>query len=246
MQTQPAIHYNNRGYEATYNPASDACVVTVRGFKTVDGRYVERGWPTNPGDRPLAKFTLSTSCATLVAEHSQSAVLKSLAPTSLSPRVVDTFHDALLDRRDLLGAPLFRHKPDGDVERRYFAAAYDAAQKVRSNSTILGVGKLLFSLSPSLFAIVDCFSRDKSGAFWLMVAETPNPRARFEAARSPVHSVLPLAAYVLEVGEYVPANATVRLGVWSLLPVGPSFVEVPNNRIAARDAVISHLLATPF
>lgn len=231
MATPPTIHYNPRGYEATYNPATDTCSVVVRGFKDASGKIVERGWPTNPDDKVVNRLMLTTNCAKLASCPDSQAL----------PRVVDTFHDALADRRDLLGAPVFRHKPADDAERRLFAAAYDAAQKVRSNSTILGVDKLLFSLSPSLFAVVDCFSRDKSGAFWLMRCSCPDSRAPSRE----IH-YLPLAAYVLEAGGYVPAGAAVRLGVWTLTPTSPRFTEAPNDRAAARDAVISHILATPF
>ena len=225
MATPPTIHYNPRGYEATYDPASDTCAVAVRGFIDANGKAIERGGPDHNDDKILARFTISSiDCRTAFDQSN----------------VRDTFHDALADHRDLIGYPIFRHKPSDDAERRLFAAAYDAAQKVRSNSTILGVDKLLFSLIPSLFAIVDCFSRDKSGAFWLMLS------CHDSRASSRVINYLPLAAYVLEAGEYVPSTATVRLGVWSLTLTGPRFTEVPNDRIAARDAVVSHLLKTPF
>lgn len=234
MANPPTIRYNNRGYEATYDPASDTCAVVVRGFIDANGKAVERGGPAHPDDKVLARFTISS--------------VDGRTAFGLSSPVRDTFHDALADRRDLLGAPVFRHKPADDAERRLFAAAFDAAQKVRSNSTILGVNKLLFSLCPSLFAVVDCFSHDKSGAFWLMMADIQNPQAGFGGARAPVRSdfSLPLAAYILEAGEYVPSTATVRLGVWSLAPTGPRFAEIPNDRAAARDAVIAHLCNTPF
>jgi len=230
MANPPTIHYNNRGYEATYDPASDTCAVVVRGFIDANGKAVERGGPAHPDDKVLARFTIPS-------------VDGSLGAAGFSPLpspVRDTFHDALADRRDLLGAPVFRHKPADDAERRLFAAAFDAAQKVRSGSTILGVDKLLFSLCPSLFAVVDCFSRDKSGAFWLMLCSTANIGAGGFSRH------LPLAAYILEAGEYVPSTATVRLGVWSLALAGPRFTEIPNDRIAARDAVIAHLCDTPF
>ena len=231
MATPPTVHYNPRGYKATYDPASDTCAVAVRGFIDANGRIVERGGPAYPDDKVVNRLMLTTNCASLAG-----------CPDSRPlPRVVDTFHDALVDRRDLLGVPMFRHKPADDAERRLFAAAYDAAQKIRSKMNVLSVGQLFFSLVPSLFAIVDCFSRDSSGAFWLM-----NARKFDGVVASPAPSPLSLAAYVLEAGEYIPSTAVVRLGVWFLTPAGPRFAEVPNNRVAARDAVIAHILKPPF
>lgn len=226
MATPPTIHYNPRGYEATYDPASDTCAVAVRGFINANGKAIERGGPNHPDDRVLARFTIQS--------------VDGLTAFGQSNRVRDIFHDALLDRRDLLGIPMFRHDPKDAAERRLFAAAFDAAQRIRAKASVLSVGRLFFSLDPSLFTLVDCFARDKSGAFWLMFScpDSPPPP---DAGR-----ILPLAAYVLEAGEYVPSTAVVRLGVWSLFPAGPRFSEVPNDRIAARDAVISHLLKTPF
>ncbi len=223
------MHYNNDGYEAVYNPGSDTCEVTVRGYSKPDGSFVRRGGPAHPDDKPILRISLDTSCAKL-------AGVADCVPKA----VRETFHDVLWDRRDLLGAPLFRNKPADDAERRLFAAAYDAAQKVRSSSTILGVDKLAFATEPPLFDTVDCFCRDKSGAFWLMLCDAG------DAKDCDIGRRLSLAAYVLEAGEYVPTNAAVRLGVWRLAPNGCRFAEVVNDRIAARDAVIRHLLTPPF
>lgn len=230
MSTLPTRHYNSCGHEAVYDPEADVCHVTVRGYTTSDGRIVERGGLANPDDKIVAKFTLDTSCGKLAGRSAD-------GQPEVGQPIAETFHDALLDRRDLLGAPDFRNKPSNDAERRLFAAAYDAAQKVRNSSTVLGVNKLVFSLNPSLFALVDCFARDKAGAFWLMKLGEPK-----------LHALdLPLAAYVLEAGEYIPANATVRCGVWYLSPSGrPAFTEVPNDRITTRNIVIDRLMSTPF
>ena len=239
MQNPPAtIHYNPRGYEAVYDPASDSCIVTVRGVKTPDGKIAERGGPSHPDDKPIATFALRESCAAIALWRTASPGAPCAKPCPAAPSpVCETFQDTLLDRRDLLGAPVFRNQPKDALERRLFALAYDAAQKVRSGAVVLGAGRLLFMLAPGLFAPVDCLCRDRSGAFWLM---------QFTDMNSVVALELRLAAYVLEAGEYVPANTAVRLGVWTVSPSGPRFAEVSNDRIVARDAVIAHLMSTPF
>lgn len=229
MSYLPTKHYNPRGYEAVYDPKRGVCCVTIRGYKTPDGKIVERGGLMNPDDKPVAACEITTYTGNIAQEDWH----------IVHPHIRHTFHDALADRRDLLGNPDFRHKPSDDEQRRRFAAAYDAAQKIRNGSTILGVDKMLFVLNPSLFANVDCFTRDSSGAFWLMFCGEAQ-----EKKTSSLHASL--AAYVLEAGEYVPAGATVRLGLWALTQTGPRFTEVPNDRITARDAVIAHLLKTPF
>ena len=245
----PTIHYSPRGYEATYDPATDTCAVVVRGYVRPDGKIVERGGPAHPDDKVIARFTianLGAASSNLGATGFSTSHPANIGATGFSPSPVrETFHDSLSDRRDLLGNPDFRHRPSDAAERRLFAAAFDAAQKIRARLNVLAVNHLVFSLNPSLFAVVDCFARDAHG-FWLMNAEIP--QAGFGAAIGPVRSdqSLPLAAYILERGGYVPATASVRLGVWSLLPTGAKFSEIPNDRAAARDAVIDHLCATPF
>lgn len=221
---QSAVHYNPRGYEATLDEGGDSCSVAVRGFKYGDG-FVERGGPSHQDDRVLARFTIRR--------------LGVQEPFGTSANVRDTFIDTLADRRDLLGNPDFRHKPAGDSERRLFAAAYDAAQKIRSKMSVLGYDKLVFTLVPSAFSVVDCFARDVSGAFWLMSAT--DRAAPFVGGQT-----LPVAAYALERGGYVPGTASIRLGVWRLSPAGATFEEVPNNRVAVRDIIIDGLCEPPF
>ena len=252
---KPVVHYNNRGYEATYNPATDSCTVVVRGYERPDGEFVERGGPAHPNDKPLTRHTIVTSCAAIAFWRAVNPNEPCAKPCPVAPSpIVETFGDALADRRDLSGMPVFRNKPKDDVEQRLFAAAYDAAQKVRTTATVLGIDKLFFSsYCPSLFTTVDCFCRDASGAFWLMCCAVPMVGGVVSSApymrpdgRTTFDLSLPLAAYVLEAGGYVPSSAAVRLGVWSIFPAGPRFTEVSNNRVAARDAVIAHLLSTPF
>lgn len=228
----PGKYYDNLGHEAVYDPTANALHVTVRGYVAPNGKFVERGGPLNPDDKPLAQFDIPC-CTALLPDGGASN------PLDLPSPVRDTFHDSLADRRDLLGDPEFRNKPQTPEERRMFAAAYDAAQKIRAKATILGVNHPFFSLNPSLFAVADCFARDVSGAFWLMFA---TGRLR---ATSDFKLLASLSAYVLE-AEYVPANAQVRLGAWQIETGGATFVEVLNDRIAARDAVIGHLMKTPF
>lgn len=211
-----AVFYNPRGYEATLDEGGNSCSVVVRGYQS-GKRFVERGGPAHPEDRVLARLTIA-----------------GIGAAGFSPSPVrDTFIDSLADRRDLLGAPVFRHKPADDAERRLFAAAYDAAQKIRAKMTVLGCDTLLFTLVPSAFSVVDCYARD-AHCFWLMNVEVPSPQS------------LPLAAYILERGGYIPATASVRLGVWDLATTGAKFTEIPNDRAAARDIIIDHLCDTPF
>lgn len=229
---QPTIHYNPRGYEAAYDPAANICTVTVRGYKAPDGRIVERGGPLHAEDKRITTFRIK-------------GIDGQSASGQPSP-VRETFHDALRDQRDLLGAPMFRNKPADDAERRLFAAAYDAAQKIRAKTTVLGVDKVIFSLNPSMSAVADCFARDAAGSFWLMFcAIAPFGKPGVDV-RNTFGQVPVLSAYILEAGEYVPANATIRLGAWTIAPAGQRFTEIPNDRIAARDAVIKRLLTPPF
>lgn len=215
-----AVQYNPRGYEATLDNGGNTCTVIVRGYQS-GGSFIERGGPAHPDDRVLARLTIAN-----------------IGATGFSPSPVrDTFIDSLSNRRDLLGNPDFRHKPADDAERRLFAAAYDAAQKIRAKMTVLGCDTLLFTLAPSAFSVVDCYARD-TRSFWLM-------NARFDG-RTAFDQPLLLAAYILERGGYVPATASVRLGVWNLAATGAKFSEVPNDRAAARDLIIDHLCDTPF
>lgn len=216
-----AVQYNPRGYEATLDNGGNSCSVIVRGCRS-GGSFIERGGPAHPDDRVLARFTISRFDGR--TEFGQ-------------PNVRDTFIDSLSDRRDLLGDPDFRHKPADDAERRLFAAAYDAAQKIRAKMTVLGCDTLLFTLAPSAFSVVDCYARD-AHCFWLMNASIDG--------RTVFDQPLLLAAYILERGGYVPATASVRLGVWNLAATGAKFSEVPNDRAAARDLIIDHLCDTPF
>lgn len=225
------VFYNPRGYEATLDEGGNSCSVVVRGYQSGKS-FIERGGPAHPEDRVLARLTIQRFDGRTVTDQ---------------PNVRDTFIDSLADRRDLLGALMFRHKPTDDAERRLFAAAYDAAQKIRSKMTVLGCDTLLFILAPSAFSVVDCYARDAHG-FWLMNVEVPSPQAGFGAAKSPVRSdqSLPLAAYILECGGYIPDTASVRLGIWDLSATGAKFTEIPNDRAAARDVIIDHLCDTPF
>ena len=217
--------YNPNGEEAAFN--GEKWNIVVRGYTDPNDKFVVRGGQTHPDDKVLARFDLP--CA-----------LPKDSVVSANQSVNETFHDALLDCRDLVGAPMFRNKPLSDTERRLFAAAYDAAQKVRANSSILAVHKMVFSFHPSFYLWVDCYARDASGAFWLMFLAYNEPDAKVASKE------LSIAAYVLEKGGFVPSNATVRIGVWVASMSGARFVEVPNDRIAARDAVIRHLLTPPF
>jgi hypothetical protein len=227
MNPTTTIQYTPSGYECYYSPKTNSCEVTVKGYTSPDGKFVERGGPAHPEDKRIASFSLKA-----VAE-----LPVPIYPCTQSVR--ETFEDALLDKRDLLGAPMFRNTPQDANEKRMFANAFDAAQKIRTNTNILGVNKLIVSLSPSFFAVVDCFARDKSGKFWLIFCTDD---------AFPVLPVrgMPLAAYILEAGKYIPTNATVRLGVWQLAHNPPKFIEVPYDRITTRDFVINHLLKTPF
>lgn len=216
-----AVFYNPRGYEATLDEGGNTCSVVVRGYQS-GGKFIERGGPAHSEDRVLARFTIQRFDGRTATDQ---------------PNVRDTFIDSLADRRDLLGAPVFRHKPADDAERRLFAAAYDAAQKIRAKMTVLGCDTLLFTLAPSAFSVVDCYARDAHG-FWLMNASIDG-RTVFDQS-------LPLAAYILERGGYVPVTASVRLGVWNLAATGAKFTEIPNDRAAARDLIIDHLCDTPF
>ena len=201
--------------------SGNSCTVVCRGC-VLDGKYVERGGPAHPDDSILSRFVIDKlDCQSFVRP---------------SP-VRDTFIDVLANRCDLYGNFDFRHKPNGDSERRLFAAAFDAGQKIRSKTTVLGYDKIVFMLVPSVFAVIDCFARDNA-SFWIMAADI--------GEQIPFAQTLPLSAYVLEHGGYIPATATIRLGVWSLLPTGAKFSEVPNDRAAARDLVIDNLLKTPF
>lgn len=226
-----AVFYNPRGYEATLDEGGNSCSVVVRGYQSGTS-FVERGGPAHPDDHILARFTIQR-----LGGETASAL----------PNVRDTFIDSLADRRDLLGDPDFRHTPADGAERRLFAAAYDAAQKIRAKMTVLGCDTLLFTLAPSAFSVVDCYARDAHG-FWLMNVEVPSPQAGFGSAGAPVRSnqTLILAAYILERGGYVPATASVRLGVWDLSANGAKFTEIPNDRATARDFIIDHLCDTPF
>lgn len=217
-----AVQFSPCGYEASYDAAKGTCHVVVRGYESPDGKFVERGGPSHTDDKVLAEFDLKGIDG---REYRRDPVR-------------ETFEDALIDCRDILGSPVFRNKPADVLERYHFAAAYDAAQKVKAKMTVLGVGKIVFSLNPSHFAIVDCFARDKAGAFWLMMCGNDSIGAYGQS--------LLLAAYALEAGGYVPSNASVRLGVWLATQSGPRFTEVPNDRAKARDIVIADLIKTPF
>lgn len=226
-----SVFYNPRGYEAMLDEGGNSCSVVVRGYQSGKS-FLERGGPAHPEDRVLARFTIPRF---------------DIQTATGQPNVRDTFIDSLADRRDLLGATMFRHKPADDAERRLFAAAFDAAQKIRSKMTVLGYDTLLFTLAPSAFSIVDCYARDAHG-FWLMDVEVPSTQAGFGGSGAPVRSNQPLliAAYILERGGYIPATASVHLGVWDLSATGAKFTEIPNDRAAARDLIIDHLCDTPF
>lgn len=231
----PAKYYNNRGYEATFEDGK--WIATMRGYKTPDGRIIGRGGPAHPDDMPIAKFTLAPIYKVLSVDGRTVSGL-----SDLSMPVHETFHDVLLDSRDLLGAPAFRNKPESADERKLFAAAFDAAQKIRNSVSVLNVNHMYFTLNPSLFFFADCFARDKSGAFWLMFAVPQSQDLSSPDARD----TFGLASYVLEAGEYVPANATVRIGAWVLSPTGFRFKEVSNDRVGARDRIIDYIMEPPF
>lgn len=226
------INYNPSGYEAIYVPRDMTCAVTVRGYKTPDGWIVERGGPTHTEDKPVANFTIPQ----------WEAVPVPLRPAPTPVR--ETFEDTLLNHRDLVGGIILRHAPDElrkakDVRMmEQCSGAYKAAEKIREKMTVLGVRKLVFALNPSLFTIIDCFTRDKDGAFWVITCTTENPEAE--------KNQLILASYILEAGGYVPSNATVRCGTWHIHGNTPHFYETPNDRVLARNLVIEHLTSTPF
>lgn len=219
-----AVFYNPRGYEATLDEGGNSCSVVVRGYQS-GGKFISRGGPAHPEDRVLARFTIPRFDIQTATDQ---------------PNVRDTFIDSLADRRDLLGATMFRHKPADDAERRLFAAAFDAAQRIRAKMLVLGCDTLLFTLAPSAFSIVDCYARDAHG-FWLMNCAVAKLGGRVVSDQS-----LLLAAYILERGGYIPATASVHLGVWDLSATGAKFTEIPNDRVAARDIIIDHLYDTPF
>lgn len=227
MNSTTIIQYTPNGYEYYYSPKTNSCEVTVKGYTSPDGKFVERGGPAHPEDKRIASFSIKA-----VAE-----LPVPIYPCAQSVR--ETFEDAILDKRDLLGTPIFRNTPQDANEKILFANAFDVAQKIRAKMNILGVNKLIVSLTPSFFAIVDCFAADKDGTFWLMFCTDDNTTLLPERNLS-------LAAYILEAGKYIPTNAAVRLGVWKLAHNPPKFIEVPNDRIAARDFVINHILKTPF
>lgn len=227
MNPTTTIQYTPSGYECYYSPKTNSCEVVVKGCTAPDGKFVERGGAAHPEDKRLASFTIKSIAELPIPVY----------PCHLPVR--ETFEDVLMDKRDLLGAPMFRNTPQDASEKRMFANAFDAAQKVRAKMNILGVNKLIVSLSPSFFAVIDCFAVDKDGTFWLMFCTD------YAFPVLPVRG-MPLAVYILEAGQYIPTNAAVRLGVWQLAHNPPKFIEVPNDRIAARDFVITHLLKTPF
>lgn len=250
--------YNPKGDEAAFDGARWSIV--VRGCKKPSGEIVVRGGPSHPGDEPVMRFDLRDISAAFapssVSAHPPSggAAANLPQPSSIGaaanlpqllhgvevpPPVRETFHDALLDYRDLLGNTTFRNKPVSPGERRLFAAAYDAAQVIRGKVSVLGVSTFHFMLSPSLCFRADCFARDAQGAFWLMWCASVVPGR--DTSRN-----LSLAPYVLEQGGYVPSNASVRLGVWALTTTGARFAEVRNDRIAARDAIIDYIGNPPF
>ena len=230
------IYYNSRGYEATFDGEANRWIAVARGYVAPNGTFVKRGGPEHPSDKPIAKFTLDPIWS--LCGYGRSVIPLPDLPLS----VHETFHDALLANRDLLGNVMFRNKPDDDAERRLFAAAYDAAQKIRASVSVLNVNQMFFMLNPPIFFFADCFARDKSGAFWLMFCVPQE----LDLSNAIIQTMFGLTSYVLEAGEYVPANETVRLGAWKIAPTGCRFVEVPNDRIAARDAVISSLQEPPF
>jgi hypothetical protein len=217
------------GYECVYLPKENVCEVTVKGYTLDDGTIIERGGASNPNDKRIISFK--------IPEHEKMRV--PLYPCN--PKVRETFEDSLLDKRDLLGNFEFRNQPETGMERRMFASAFDAAQKVRAKMTILSVNKLAVVLNPSLFTVIDCLAKDSDGAFWLIACTDNELYVKHEGWE------LPLSAYVLETGKYLPGNIPVRLGVWYLAPnAAPKFYEVKNDRAAARDLVIKHLQSTPF
>ena len=221
------IHFNPDGYEGMYNLATKSCLVTVKGYTTPHGKIMERGGPMNPGDAAVAKFSIPQW---------------EYVPVPLcecDTRVRETFEDVLLDRRDLLNEPMFRNKPQDDAERKLFASAFNAGQKIRSKMSVLGVNKLVFALSQCAYAVIDCFARDAAGSFWVMACTT-------QANTMDMTKALSLAAYIAEAGGYLPSNASVRCGVWSIFHHEAQFKEYPNDRILARDLTIDHLTSTPF
>lgn len=226
MQDKPVIYYSPYGYEATYDAMSGACDVVVRGFIDAQGNACLRGGPSHANDKAAYRCRLT-------ADYNP---LRESMRAALASPVVQTFHDALVDNRDLVGNIVFRNKPANDSDRRLFAAAFDAAQKIRAKMKVLNVNHLYFCLPADFFAFADCLAQSADGTFWLMFTN-------FVAA-SPV--ALSLVAYILCAGGYVPPSAPVRLGVWSLTERGATFQEVRNDPIAARDAVIAKLLETPF
>lgn len=225
MNPTTTIQYTPNGYECYYSPKTNTCEVAIKGYSTPDGKFVERGGLAHPEDKLLVSFSVKAELPTPIYPCVQS--------------VRETFEDTLLDKRDLFGAPMFRNTPQDANEKRMFANAFDAAQKIRSKMKVIGVNRIIVTLAPSFFAIVNCFAVDKNGTFWLMFCTDDKIPLLPEGNLS-------LTAYILESGRYVPANATVRLGVWLLAENPPMFIEVPNDRIAARDFVINHLLKTPF
>jgi hypothetical protein len=223
------VHYNSRGYEAVYVPNKNTCIITVRGYVTPDKKFVERGGTANPSDKPIATMTMRQW------DKIPSTMFDAPKP------VRETFEDVLWDRHDLVGELILRNKPKDVAHtpnvKMSCASAYKAAQKIRQKMNVIGVGKLVFTLNPSFFTFIDCFARDTDGAFWILACTTD---------AQPHTERLPLASYILETGEYVPTNAIVRCGIWDVSRAEPVFREIPNDRVEARNAVISHLLATPF
>lgn len=221
------IQYTPEGHDCYYSSQTNSCEVIIRGYTTPDKRIIERGGPTHPDDKTLISVTIKNP------DEITTPLCQCRQP------VRETFEDVLLDTRDLIGTPIFRNAPQDMYEKRMFASAYDAAQKIRAEMNILGVSKLIVSLTPHLFALVDCFARDKSGTFWLIFCSD-------EIAPNPESIKFSIAAYILEAGKYVPTNATVKLGVWNLAYNPPKFVEITNRRIEARDFMINEILKTPF
>lgn len=157
-----------------------------------------------------------------VMEHN----LEKLADRKARERLRETFADALMMKRDEANALVFRNRPRTGHEKKMFSKAFDAAQKTMANVTVLGVEKLIFTLSPvPRFGIVDCFAKDRDGAFWIVGITDKGPAPADACYRS-----MPYAGWVLEAGHYIPSNATIRLGVWVLSGETPRFVEVENDR----------------
>ena len=199
----------------------------VRSPSPCAARALSTASTTSANDKPVARFPLaSTDSAESFAGVPDA--------DSVPQPVRETFHDALADHRDLLGVPCFRNKPADDSQRRLFAAAFDAATKIRANSSVLAIDTVLFCLNPSLFAAIDCFARDTSGAFWLFSCSATAPKS------------LPFAAYALQHGEYVPAKSQIRLGHWLFTPSGPKFSEVALDPVAVRDTIITRIQEVPF